>query len=67
MRLNQRAFSMEIVYVTYVSMYHSAWAVQRHRQCHNLYIALLQTATSALQLIIHWLRFCRPQRVHYKL
>ena len=30
-------------------MYHSAWAVQRYRQCHNLYIALLQTAASALR------------------
>ena len=32
----------------YLYMYHSAWAVQRHHQCHNLYIALLQTAASAL-------------------
>ena len=32
----------------YIYIYHSAWAVQRHRQCHNLYIALLQTAASAL-------------------
>ena len=32
----------------YHTMYHSALAVQRHRQCHNLYIALLQTAASAL-------------------
>ena len=46
-------------------MYRSAWAVQRHRQLHNLYIALLQTTASALQLITHWVRFCRPQQVHY--
>ena len=27
---------------------HSAWAVQRPRQYHNLYMALLQTTASAL-------------------
>ena len=27
--------------IIYSRMYHSAWAVQRGRQCHNLYMALL--------------------------